>query len=91
MNKHDTIEKQPESLKLAEWLDMAATTSDMGRKPEKNDHLRLSAVELRRLYQVNQELVFALQNLLDVKEGKGGTKFNSDDIARAAIAKASIK
>ena len=34
------------------------------------------------------ELLEALENLLAVREGKGGTKYHSDDIARAAIAKA---
>lgn len=34
------------------------------------------------------DLLEALENLLAVREGAGGTKFHADDIARAAIAKA---
>jgi hypothetical protein len=34
------------------------------------------------------DLLFALENLLAVKYGEGGTVFDSDEIARAAIAKA---
>lgn len=41
-----------------------------------------------RLIAAAPDLLFALQNLLAVKNGEGGTVFNSDDIARAAIAKA---
>ena len=41
-----------------------------------------------RLRDAAPDLLFALKNLLAVKNGEGGTVFNSDDIARAAIAKA---
>ena len=41
-----------------------------------------------RLMAAAPDLLFALQNLLAVKNGEGGTTYNSDDIARAAIAKA---
>ena len=34
------------------------------------------------------ELLEALENLLKVHEGEGGTQYNAADIARAAIAKA---
>ena len=34
------------------------------------------------------DLLEALENLLAVREGAGGTKYHADDIARAAIAKA---
>lgn len=34
------------------------------------------------------ELLEALESLLAVRGGKGGTKYHADDIARAAIAKA---
>ena len=43
--------------------------------------------ELARLREVNAELLFALKNLLNAKNGECAV-FNSDDIARAAIAKA---
>ena len=41
-----------------------------------------------RLIAAAPELLEALENLLAVREGKGGTKYHADDIARAAIAKA---
>jgi hypothetical protein len=41
-----------------------------------------------RLIAAAPELLFALKNLLAVKNGEGGTAFDSDEIARAAIAKA---
>lgn len=33
------------------------------------------------------DLLEALENLLAVREGKGGTRYHCDEIARAAIAK----
>jgi hypothetical protein len=41
-----------------------------------------------RLIVAAPDLLFALENLLAVKNGEGGTVFDSDEIARAAIAKA---
>ena len=41
-----------------------------------------------RLIAAAPELLEALQNLLKVHEGIGGTKYHAGDIARAAIAKA---
>ena len=41
-----------------------------------------------RLIAAAPDLLFALENLLAVKNGEGGTVFDSDEIARAAIAKA---
>jgi hypothetical protein len=41
-----------------------------------------------RLIAAAPELLFALQNLLAVQAGEGGTAYHSGDIARAAIAKA---
>jgi hypothetical protein len=41
-----------------------------------------------RLQSAAPDLLFALKNLLAVKNGEGGTVFNSDEIALAAIAKA---
>lgn len=41
-----------------------------------------------RLIAAAPELLEALKNLLAVKNGEGGTAFDSDEIARAAIAKA---
>lgn len=45
------MSNQPEALRLADKLDVDAAT------------LRISATELRRLHEVNQELVEALRNL----------------------------
>ena len=41
-----------------------------------------------RLIAAAPELLYALENLLAVKNCEGGTMFDSDEIARAAIAKA---
>ena len=41
-----------------------------------------------RLIVAAPDLLFALENLLAVKNGEGGTVFDSDEIARTAIAKA---
>lgn len=41
-----------------------------------------------RLIAAAPELLEALENLLAVREGKGGTRYHCDEIARAAIAKA---
>jgi len=40
------------------------------------------------LFAAAPDLLEALTNLLAVNEGKGGTKYHAQDIARAAIAKA---
>jgi len=44
---------QPEALRLAEWLDLGSDPYD-----------KASAAELRRLHEVNQELVEALKRLI---------------------------
>lgn len=41
-----------------------------------------------RLIAAAPDLLYALQNLLAVHEGEGGTRYHAGDIARAAIAKA---
>jgi len=41
-----------------------------------------------RLIAAAPELLEALENLLKVHEGEGGTQYNAADMARAAIAKA---
>ncbi len=60
-----------------------------------DEYLRQCRVERRDPWEANArliaaapELLFALENLLAVKNGEGGTMFDSDEIARAAIAKA---
>lgn len=44
--------------------------------------------EQGELMKARDELLEALQNLLKVHEGEGGTQHHAGDIARAAIAKA---
>ena len=66
------MNNQPEALRLAKWLE----TSN-------NPHDRRGAIELRRLHEVNQELVEAL-------EFCAGTSYIADAhcIAEIALAKA---
>ena len=72
-------QKQPEALRLADWCD-AHSSGDYRPSSEAAD-------ELRRLYEVNVELLFALKNLLAAKNGESAV-FDSDEIARQTIAKA---
>ena len=65
---------QPEALRLADEMERVA----------EYDHQTQAAAELRRLYEVNQELLEALQNLMAGAVAMGW----SIDKARAAIAKA---
>ena len=46
------------------------------------------AARIEKLEEQNKELLEALENLLKVHEGEGGTQYNAADMARAAIAKA---
>ena len=72
------MSKQPEALRLAELLD-----------GDKSAHHEESATELRRLYEVNQELLEVLQNLCEAADnGHVASYSNLWDDARAAIAKA---
>ena len=41
---------QPAALELADWLEFAATSADMGRKPQASEPRRKAAAELRRLH-----------------------------------------
>jgi len=68
---------QPEALRLAEWLETSPNTRD-----------KKAAAELRRLHEVNQELVEALEKL--ARLGNAGQYGNSEGntIAQAALAKA---
>ena len=70
-------DKHPEALRLADEFE--ATKSYMGAK---------AAAELRRLHEVNAELVEALRTALDVPFDDDPTWFNWRDQAFAAIAKA---
>ena len=57
---------QPETLRLADVLDANATNGDMGRKPDPRCHKRQAAAELRRLHEVNQELLEALKDIAEM-------------------------
>ena len=81
--------KQPEALRLAEQLEMSATNADMGRRPSRTDTRRLAASELRRLHEVNQELLAALELLKAAVMSKGLIKtVQALSCANAAITKA---
>jgi len=53
-----------------------------------NETSQLAALEIVRLKSQQDALLEALENLLKVTEGEGGTRCHAQDIARAAIAKA---
>ncbi len=69
---------QPEALRLAEWLD---------HHGEKSSHADASA-ELRRLHEINQDLLEALQTIVSTERDRHGYHPAWTDQARAAIAKA---
>ena len=50
--------------------------------------LLIAAGMIDELEEHNKDLLEALENLLKVHRGEGGTQHNAADIARAAIAKA---
>jgi len=58
-----------------------------GREHHKKWHQLLKHPDAR-LIAAAPDLLEALQNLLKVHEGEGGTRYHAGDIARAAIAKA---
>jgi len=67
---------KPHAIRLAEWLEQSDNSMD-----------KLSAEELRRLHQVNQELVEALWNVMDKYVDRHDT--DKDVVAaRELIAKA---
>jgi len=70
---------QPEALRLADELESVVHQYDIDRR---------AAAELRRLHEVNQELVEALEKL--ARLGNAGQYGNSEGntIAQAALAKA---
>ena len=72
------MSKQPEALRLADWLD--ADACDL-QTP------RLAAAELRRLHSVNAVLLSALQDIARYT-GQRQVLDENARIARAAIAKA---
>jgi hypothetical protein len=70
---------QPETLRMADELD---TTPDI------QSRVWFAAAELRRLHEVNQELVAALKEMLD---GENKSFRELCEQARAAIAKGELK
>lgn len=78
---------QPEALRLAEWLETSPNTRD-----------KKAAAELRRLHEVNQELVGALEMLVQSGWSKAFTRYEYDsdepeenrqrDLVMSLIAKA---
>ena len=74
---------QPEALRLADALDYY---------PNNNNFVTVvnaSAAELRRLHEVNQELVEALEQITKVEYQSPVTMYQAmEDIAKAALAKA---
>jgi len=74
---------QPEALRLADKLDQGYLAHTTVLYP--------AAAELRRLHEVNQELLGALKYLLADAEDCGGYSLEIHNIARAAIAKGELK
>jgi hypothetical protein len=74
---------QPEALRLAERLERYDATRSGYAK-----HCSLAAAELRRLHEVNQELLAALKEMLD---GENKSFRELCEQARAAIAKGKTK
>ena len=79
--------KQPEPLRLAEQLEMSATNADMGRRPSRTDTRRLAASELRRLHEVNQELLEALKEISSGTYDTWSEGYRAQQIAIASLAK----
>jgi hypothetical protein len=73
---------QPEALRLADELDAA---------PYSSQCTNASAAELRRLHEINQELLAALENLARLGNGDHYGNSEGNMIARAAIAKGETK
>ena len=72
---------QPEALRLADFLD-----SDDHMINSK--HIVEAAAELRRLYEINQDLLEVLQTIVSTERDRHGYNPAWTDQARAAIAKA---
>jgi hypothetical protein len=77
---------QPEALRLAERLERYDATRSGYAK-----HCSLAAAELRRLHEVNQELLSALEKLARLGNGERYGNSDGNMIARAAITKGEAK
>jgi hypothetical protein len=76
-------DKQPEAMRLADWH--KAMADEPNRNESKRDKHRRTEAELRRLHEVNAELVGALKDILSWEENEEMTWYPK---ARAALAKA---
>ena len=76
------MKTQPEALRLADALDLYATGDAHQRDIEQ------AAAELRRLHEVNQELLETLEKLARLGNGERYGNSEGNVIARTAIAKA---
>ena len=76
------MKTQPEALRLADALDLYATGDDHQRDIEQ------AADELRRLHEVNAELLEALEKLARLGNGERYGNSEGNVIARTAINKA---
>jgi hypothetical protein len=78
--------KQPEALRLAEMFDSLKLTVIGAQNALPMEE---AAAELRRLHEVNQELVEALEQITKVEYQSPVTMYQAmEDIAKAALAKA---
>ena len=78
---------QPEALRLADALEHDAATQKIYHRPL----VEASAAELRRLHEVNAELLTALHHVMLCEFNSMSSRQEMVRIARAAIAKAEKK
>jgi len=74
---------QPEALRLADWMEWNDASMEVPT--------RRAAAELRRLHEVNTELLEALEKLARLGNGDHYGNSEGNMIARAAIAKGEAK
>ncbi len=77
-----------DDLKKKLWASTEWWHNDCELKQDVCDALAAKDAEIKALREQQDELLEALQNLLKVHEGEGGTQHHAGDMARAAIAKA---
>ena len=70
------------------WASTEWWHNDSELKKAVCDDLVAKDAEIKALREQRGELLDALENLLKVHEGEGGTQYHAGDMARAAIAKA---
>lgn len=79
------MDKQPEALRMADWI--KKTEFVYSANPFINDCMDQVEVELRRLHQVNQELVEAFEKLARLGNGDQYGNSEGNMIAREILAK----